>query len=148
MFRFKDLASWRAHGPAYRPGDALDADRWVIRYEANPTEAWKRAAPPGMPSYMDQNFWPDGTVRISGREYNGLLESRCAQRGGLSCLSCHGLHGTDPDEQLAADAHGDAACAPCHDAVLAQGSAHTHHAATSEGSRCYNCHMPYTRSGC
>src|SRR5262249_27173950 len=147
VFRFKDMASWRAHGPAYRPGEALDADRWVIRYEANPSEEWKRAAPPGMPAYMDENFWRDGTVRISGREYNGLLESRCAQRGGLSCLSCHGLHGTDPDDQLAANARGDAACAPCHDAVLAQGSAHTHHAATSEGSRCYNCHMPYTTLG-
>ena len=31
-------------------------------------------------------------VRVSGREYNGLLESPCYQRGALSCVSCHSMH--------------------------------------------------------
>jgi len=145
VFRMAD--AWRLQGPAFRPGADLDGDRIVIRYEADPREPWKRAAAPGLPPYMDQHFWHDGTVRISGREYNGLLESRCTQRGALTCLSCHGMHGTDPDDQLKADKTDDGACSPCHDDVREQGSAHTHHAQASEGSRCYNCHMPYTTLG-
>ncbi|HEX3765627.1 MAG TPA: hypothetical protein VHW23_43325, partial [Kofleriaceae bacterium] len=38
-------------------------------------------------------------------------------------------------------------CASCHARIAAAPEAHTHHAATSEGSRCANCHMPYTVSG-
>src|SRR5262249_13099386 len=106
-------------------------------------ESWKRAAAPGLPPFMDQHFWHDGTVRISGREYNGLHESRCAQRGGLGCLSCHGMHGTDPDDQLKPDKQDDGACSPCHDDVRAQAPP----APWSEGSRCYNCHMPSTPLG-
>src|SRR5262249_53973359 len=96
----RGLDAWRRRGPAFRPGAALEDDRLLIGYEADPREPWKRFAAPGLPPYMDQHFWHDGTVRISGREYNGLHESRCAERGGLGCLSCHGMHRTDPHAQL------------------------------------------------
>ena len=52
----------------------------------------------------------DGEVRVAGREYNGLAESACFQRGEMSCFSCHQLHpvADDPaslarwrDDQLA-----------------------------------------------
>jgi hypothetical protein len=38
----------------------------------------------------------------------------------------------------------DRACADCHEAIEREGSGHTHHAPESPGSRCMNCHMPYT----
>ena len=39
---------------------------------------------------------------------------------------------------------GDAACLQCHADFARDLEAHTHHAPESDGSRCQNCHMPYT----
>src|SRR5262249_20769868 len=66
---FKDMADWRRDGPRFRPGTALDADRDVIGYDPDPQAPWLRQANATVPSYMEQHFWADGTVRISGREY-------------------------------------------------------------------------------
>ena len=41
----------------------------------------------------------------------------------------------------------DEACLQCHKAIGPNISAHTHHDATSSGSRCYNCHMPNNTFG-
>ncbi len=51
------------------------------------------------------------------------------------------------DDQLAPHALGDDGCIQCHAAVAADVPAHTHHAAGSPGSACYDCHMPYTAWG-
>ena len=96
---------------------------------------------------MEEHFWADGTIRVSGREYNGLLESGCYQRGDLSCLSCHAMHASDPDDQLGAGMDSDHACLQCHTAYERDIQAHTHHRPDSVGSRCYNCHMPHTTFG-
>jgi predicted CXXCH cytochrome family protein len=65
----------------------------------------------------------------------------------MSCLSCHSLHQSDPDDQLAAGMRGNQACYQCHAEYEAKLTEHTNHAADSEGSRCYNCHMPHTSYG-
>ena len=107
--------------------------------------------------------WPDGMVRVNGRELNGLLASPCfehatAEAETLTCLSCHSMHpqANDPrtpeewaDDQLKPNMRGPAACLPCH-AKYAEAEAlkaHTHHAPSSSGSNCYNCHMPNTTFG-
>ena len=41
----------------------------------------------------------------------------------------------------------DQVCVDCHPNEAEDISAHTHHPADSEGSRCYNCHMPHTTVG-
>jgi hypothetical protein len=41
----------------------------------------------------------------------------------------------------------DQACFQCHESHRDNIERHTHHAASSEGSRCYNCHMPHTTYG-
>jgi predicted CXXCH cytochrome family protein len=130
----------------FRPGDPLDIDRDLVRYDEHPAEPWLQRANATVPTYMEQHFWGDGTVRISGREYNGLGESACATRGDLSCLSCHRMHGSPPDDQLRPVAENEAVCTTCHEPAR-YGVAHTHHAPDSPGSRCYNCHMPYTTLG-
>ena len=70
-------------------------------------------------------FWPDGTIRVAGREYNGLLESSCHTKGEMSCLSCHRLHQSGSDERprkewandmLQPSKQGDQGCLQCHEA--------------------------------
>ena len=106
----------------------------------------------------EKTFWPDGRVRIAGREFNGLLASPCYERGEMSCMSCHVLHQSedDPrpprewaDDLLGVGMDGNQACLQCHKAFEQDEAltAHTHHALGSSGSRCYNCHMPHTSYG-
>ncbi len=104
------------------------------------------------------NFWNDGMVRISGREYSAMIESPCFERGEIACRSCHRLHMAADDsrdlsqwanDQLEEEMEGNHACVACHEAYAEEEAlvAHTHHRATSDGSQCYNCHMPYTVYG-
>lgn len=97
---------------------------------------------------LSSYFWSDGMIRVSGREYSGLAETPCFQRGDMSCLSCHSMHQmTSPDDQLARGKDGNHACYQCHSGFEKQLARHTHHAAESSGSLCYNCHMPHTTYG-
>ncbi|MEO8494010.1 MAG: multiheme c-type cytochrome [Planctomycetota bacterium] len=103
---------------------------------------------------IDNFFWPDGMPRVSGREYNGLIESPCYQHGEMTCLSCHTMHpeqdqslDTWRDDQLKPDMRGDQACLQCHGDFAERIAEHTHHQADSSGSRCLNCHMPHTTYG-
>jgi predicted CXXCH cytochrome family protein len=96
--------------------------------------------------YSIDGFWEDGTCRVGGDEYNAFIESPCYQRGEISCLSCHSMHQSEPDDQLAAEARDNRACTQCHREARfdQQLEAHTHHLPGSPGSQCYNCHMPHT----
>ena len=148
------LEEWRHHGYEYRPGDELSDTRLIIRRDGKPKSDLVRV----FYGDLDNSFWSDGMVRVSGREYNGLIETPCHQRGKLSCLSCHTMHKptTDPrplsewrDDQLKTDMDGNHACTQCHshfrdETTLTE---HTHHQASSAGSKCYNCHMPHTTYG-
>jgi predicted CXXCH cytochrome family protein len=96
---------------------------------------------------LDARFWSDGQVRVSGREFTGMAESPCFQRGDLSCLSCHSMHDSDPNDQLLQGMGGDEACLQCHGAFRGKISEHTRHAVGSSGSSCYSCHMPHTTYG-
>ena len=100
-------------------------------------------------------FYADGVVRVSGREYTALEQSACFQRGEMGCLTCHQLHKAADDtrsdkdwanDQLKQGSYGNDACIQCHDQQQ-YSTAHTHHAADSSGSHCYNCHMPHTAYG-
>jgi predicted CXXCH cytochrome family protein len=86
-------------------------------------------------------------IRVSGREYNGLIESPCFQRGKLSCLSCHSLHDSDPVYQLAKGMNSNRACLQCHTSMENKIQEHTHHLPNSPGGECFNCHMPNTTYG-
>jgi predicted CXXCH cytochrome family protein len=98
---------------------------------------------------LNDFFWTDGMMRVSGREYNGLIESPCYKGRQFSCISCHSLHNSDPDDQLNRKATGNGGCLPCHQKFREEATliAHTHHRSASSGSECYNCHMPHTTYG-
>jgi len=138
-----DLPQRTYTGARYRPGARLSDTQPLIH---NGTDRLRSKVAQD-PSYYRDRFWPDGAIRVSGREFNGLFDSRCYQRGELSCLSCHSMHDSEPTYQLARDKHGDEACLQCHGSMRRDVVAHTHHGADSKGSRCVNCHMPRTVYG-
>jgi Cytochrome c552 len=153
-----------SRGLPYRPGDELTATRLVAQPTRNAEDPAMRRLVAEDPGFISDAFWPDGMVRVSGREYNGLIESPCFTHATdearkLSCFSCHTMHRTPDDarsdrewanDQLGPDKADNRACAACHPALTASDesvSKHTGHAAGSSGSACYNCHMPYTTYG-
>ncbi|HWB09341.1 MAG TPA: cytochrome c3 family protein [Pirellulales bacterium] len=142
-----DVANeWYRSGSHFRPGDKLAESRLVL--------APSRLSPQQLAGLKEEDaamweafFWSDGMVRVVGREYNGLVESACHTRGGMTCLACHSLHHSDPNDQLAAGMETNAACYQCHADYQERLESHTHHQAGSSGSLCYNCHMPHTTYG-
>ncbi len=138
---------WRREGFRFRPGQDLATTTPIVRPTKLDEQPWVKAAAMQNPTFLEDHYWSDGMVRVSGREYNGLLESPCHQRGELSCLSCHALHQSAPEDQLAPQMDGNGACLSCHGQFRTELVAHTHHLAGSPGSECYNCHMPHTTYG-
>lgn len=176
VWEFYDGAGERlanSRGLPFRPGDDLATTRFVAQPTVNADSPAMKALLADDSSFIRDAFWPDGTVRVSGREYNGLIESPCYRNATqadrtLSCFSCHTLHkkaddsrplAAWADDQLSVATSGaaggppseprtsNAACLQCHEPMRANAAAHTHHAADSTGSSCYNCHMPYTTYG-
>jgi hypothetical protein len=137
----RDESSWWTEGYSrtFRAGDALEPSRTLI----DPITLAKPGAPV-VEAPVSALFWSDGSVRVGGREYAGLVRSPCYERGTgdrkMTCLSCHSMHAGDPAGQIAPDHAGNAACTSCH----ADTKEHSHHRAGSEGSACVSCHMPKT----
>jgi predicted CXXCH cytochrome family protein len=125
-------------GLTYRAGEVLGNSHQIVNFEGPAYDEFREK--------FEHTFWSDGTCRVGGDEYNALIESPCYKRGELSCLSCHSMHESDPNDMLKAKMDGDHACVQCHteSRFTDKIEEHTHHPAQSSGSRCYNCHMPYT----
>ena len=143
-----DEAVWSGQGYRYLPGQDLEETQFVLRYAEHPTDprmvAWLSQDPNG----LRDRFWPDGTMRVAGREFNAIIESACYQQGELSCLSCHSMHEGDPKDQLNPQSPGDQSCLNCHRQFEGEAlTDHTNHAPDSSGSQCMNCHMPNTTYG-
>jgi predicted CXXCH cytochrome family protein len=77
--------------------------------------------------------------------YDGVpfATSRCAQKGKLTCISCHDPHGTRFAAQLRQAPSDDRMCTRCHVTLGKDPKAHTHHDPGGPGGRCVNCHMPF-----
>ena len=142
-------------GHAYRPGRDLTETHMVAQRNAQEWETL-HGDQADVEHQLNQLFYRDGMVRVSGREYNGLIESACYQHGEMSCLTCHKMHKSNSDsrslsqwanDQLRPDAFGDAVCLDCHLKDQYATTQHTHHQIGSSGSSCYNCHMPHTTYG-
>jgi predicted CXXCH cytochrome family protein len=145
----RDEAVWWQSGftTSFRPGDAIAPTRILVR--APSADQGTHDAPLAhVDAEVASLFWGDGTIRVGGRELNGMRGSACFERGPgkrqISCLSCHSMHQSEPDDQLWNAADPDAPCRRCHETIAARPSEHTHHAADSVGSSCVGCHMPYT----
>jgi Cytochrome c552/Cytochrome c554 and c-prime len=157
-----DELSVNAAGHRYRPGQNLLDTRFLVRPSAKEESAKQREFATNNKAFMAGTFWSDGMVRVSGREYNGLIESPCYlgaknATDTLSCFSCHSMHKESGDgrstrewaetHQVSPGMDTNQACLACHKQLVGNLTAHTKHAEGSSGSSCYNCHMPYTSYG-
>ena len=153
----EDFLSWHRNGPGFRPGQDLAETRHLVRARDLDAPMTKKLIASN-PHFMEQSFWSDGMVRVSGREYTALLDSPCFQQGDISCLSCHEMHSQASDahtmqawrdDQLKPGMRGNLACITCHEELADENQLrqHTHHLPASAGSNCYNCHMPFTSYG-
>jgi predicted CXXCH cytochrome family protein len=97
-------------------------------------------------NFFRERYWDNGLVLAAGREFSALAVTACYRQGTISCLSCHSMHDSEPNDQLKPDLQGSASCTQCHteSQYTSAVSSHTYHAAGSSGSDCLNCHMPHT----
>jgi predicted CXXCH cytochrome family protein len=87
----------------------------------------------------------DGTAHKNRMQGNDFVQSAMYARG-VTCFSCHDVHGTEQRAQLLKPAS--VMCLECHGPSSPNGphaasiEAHTHHSAGTPGNECVNCHMP------
>jgi predicted CXXCH cytochrome family protein len=97
----------------------------------------------------DFYYFPDGTAHKNRMQGNDFVQSVMYRRG-LTCFSCHDVHGTNNYAQLIKPA--DKLCLDCHGPLSPNGprtatiEGHTHHKLGSAGSQCIACHMPQIES--
>jgi len=91
----------------------------------------------------------DGTAHKNRMQGNDFVQS-VMYRHGVTCFTCHDVHGTDnyaqlrkPANQLCLDCHGPMSPTGPRAATLEE---HTHHMKGSAGSDCVACHMPKIES--
>jgi predicted CXXCH cytochrome family protein len=89
--------------------------------------------------------YADGTAHKNRMQGNDFVTSQMYTHG-VTCFSCHDVHGTENDADLVKPAT--VMCLECHGPTSPNGprgasiEAHTHHKAGTAGNDCVNCHMP------
>ncbi len=97
----------------------------------------------------DFYYFPDCTAHKNRMQGNDFVQS-VMYRHGISCSSCHDVHGTANYAQLIKPAN--QICLECHGPSSPNGpraatlEEHTHHKDGSPGSQCVACHMPKIES--
>lgn len=133
-------------GIAYRPGQDLFDTRYYIQHPRSDPNPERQQELTKNPEFFRERWWEDGTILAGGREFTAMSVSGCYLRGEISCLSCHSMHGSPPEDQLMPGMDSTAACVQCHDQpkYTSEIQSHTFHSPESTGSNCLNCHMPRT----
>jgi predicted CXXCH cytochrome family protein len=97
----------------------------------------------------DFMHFADGTAHKNRMQGNDFVQS-LMYRHGVTCASCHDVHGTEnyaqlrePASKLCLNCHGPGSPNGPHEATLEQ---HTHHKTGGAGSECIACHMPKIES--
>ena len=136
----RNMAEILAHGDGFVPGAELaSVSRPIFR------DARLAHQPEGEHPFAAR-FWPDGTPRLSAYEYQALLLSPCHDEGrGMTCGTCHTMHGEEPSMQLRPDYSPQATCGSCHpQRELSDGVKHGGH---SDEVDCADCHLPRVTYG-
>jgi len=130
--------------PLSNPIDGKYYD-WPVGFAVGRTlsDFWKlEEHKPGVQSFT---HFADGTAHKNRMQGNDFVQSVMYTRG-VTCFSCHDVHGTENPAVLWKPAT--KICLDCHAPGSPNGprtstiEAHTHHKADSDGSQCIACHMP------
>jgi predicted CXXCH cytochrome family protein len=130
--------------PLTNPIDGKYYD-WPVGYQVgkNLSDFWKLEEHElGVQSFT---HFADGTAHKNRMQGNDFVQSLMYTRG-VTCFSCHDVHGTPNQAVLWKPAN--KICLDCHGPNSANGphapsiEAHTHHKPDSPGSECIACHMP------
>jgi predicted CXXCH cytochrome family protein len=118
---------------------------WPVGYQVGRSlsEFWKlEEYKLGTPSFT---HFADGTAHKNRMQGNDFVQSVMYTRG-VTCFSCHDVHGTPnpavlwkPANQICLDCHGPNSANGPRTATI---EAHTHHREGSPASECTACHMP------
>jgi predicted CXXCH cytochrome family protein len=118
---------------------------WPVGFEVgkNLQDYWKfEEHKLGVQSFT---HFADGTAHKNRMQGNDFVTSQMYTHG-VTCFSCHDVHGTENNADLVKPAS--VLCLECHGPNSPNGphaptiEAHTHHKAGSAGNECINCHMP------
>jgi predicted CXXCH cytochrome family protein len=118
---------------------------WPVGFQAglDLQDFWKLETP----TLGEQSFlhFAEGTSHKNRMQGNDFVQSVMYRRG-ITCFSCHDVHGTDHNAQLRLPVG--QLCLTCHSPGSPNGprtatiEAHTHHKDGTPGSACVDCHMP------
>jgi predicted CXXCH cytochrome family protein len=113
----------------YQPGDRL-SDYWELEEHKLGEETF--------------THFSEGSAHKNRMQGNDFVTSVMYRRG-ISCWSCHDVHGTGNRAEVIRT--GNDLCLSCHGQTSPAGprgslEEHTHHSATSAGSQCIACHAP------
>jgi predicted CXXCH cytochrome family protein len=131
-----------------RPHGAQTEYAWAVGYKPGDDlgKYWKGFEPEAK---VTPEFWPNGTAHKNRVQGNTFVQSAMHDRK-LQCSNCHDSHSGRHTGMTLKSASDNALCLTCHSPGQKQQlkektlSEHTHHAATSTGSRCIECHMAKT----
>ena len=121
------------------------ATRLVLHDGDLPGEPLTANASLHLPMLTDRPFLPDNRIGTFAYQLNHR-GSGCYLDGAMTCVSCHEPHAQSYQDEYGRTLPGrfdDGQCLGCHVSKASDVTAHTFHAAGSEGSLCVSCHMPY-----
>ena len=89
--------------------------------------------------------YADGEPKGIGMLFRSMIESTCYQQAEVRCFDCHNPHDNKlpakPDILFPSEASNNY-CLGCHVDLRADVDEHTQHDPSTDGSYCYDCHMP------
>ena len=128
---------YRVYEPGYsKEGRINDISQFFQQFPLEPG----RTAP-------TVEVWEDGTPKGIGMLFRSFIESACYAAAEVRCYDCHDAHNnklpTEPGILQASDVS-NGYCLQCHSNLMGQqaNAEHTNHEPGTEGSFCYDCHMP------
>jgi tetratricopeptide (TPR) repeat protein len=88
-----------------------------------------------------QDFYPDGRDLGENYTFTSWSMSPCLKSAKLDCSQCHTPSGRPKYEGKQVNQ----SCVPCHESIVKNSAAHSHHKAGSAGDSCIACHMPMSQ---